>query len=221
MPLGQKDEFVGPQLDGHARGHFFHAQVEGLARGREAKRRQQHQRAHVQCALDAGHVHLAHQARVLKIHPIHNAHGARREEVARDHAHRGARHRRVGQALAERCLDLITQLPGGLLRAIECHGVSDADAMGVLGRMPLGCQLLIHLRAKAVHQHDLHAHGLDQCQVLRNAVQLAGRNRLTRQPDHKRLVAELVDVGRHRAEPGDEGEIEDGGHGERCLGQWW
>ncbi|MNV89225.1 hypothetical protein D3C71_1835050 [compost metagenome] len=84
--------------------------------------------------------------------------------------------------------------------------------------MPLGRQLFVHLWAKTVYQNNLYAHGLDQCQVLRNAVQLAGRNRLTREPDHKRLVAELVDVRRHRAEPGDEGEVENGGHG---SGERW
>ena len=79
--------------------------------------------------------------------------------------------------------------------------------------MPLGGQLFIHLRAEAVHQHDLDPHGLDQRQVLRNVVQLAGGNGLTRQPDHKGLVAKLVDVGRHRPEPGHESEIENGRHG--------
>ncbi len=42
---------------------------------------------------------------------------------------------------------------------------------------------------------------------------LPGGNGLTRQPDHKGLVAELVDVRRHRPEPGHESEIENGRHG--------
>ena len=90
--------------------------------------------------------------------------------------------------------------------------------MRILGLVPLGLQLLVHLRAKAVHQHDLDAHGLDHGQVLRDVVQLAGRDGFTREPHHEGLVAELVDVGRHRAEPGHEGEVEDGGHGVgQCL----
>jgi hypothetical protein len=86
------------------------------------------------------------------------------------------------------------------------------------GPRALGCQLFVHLGAKAVHQHDLHAHALDHGQVLRQVVQLAGGNGLARNADHKGLVAELVDVGRHRPEPGHEGEIEDGGHAAREYG---
>ena len=77
----EENQLVCPQFDRHAGGNFFHAQVERLARGGETKGRQQHQRAHVQRALDTGHIHLAHQARVLEIHPIHNAHGPCGEKV--------------------------------------------------------------------------------------------------------------------------------------------
>ena len=79
--------------------------------------------------------------------------------------------------------------------------------------MALGQQLLIDLRAKAVHQHDLHAHALDQRQVLGNVRQLAGRNGFTGHADHKGLAPVQVDVRGHRAEPGHKGKIENGGHG--------
>ena len=71
-----------------------------------------------------------------------------------------------------------------------------------LGVWPFGLELLVHLWAKAVHQHNFHAHALDHGQVLRQVRQLAGRNRFTRNTHHKGLVAELVDVRRHRPEPG-------------------
>jgi len=214
--LGHEQQLVGLQRNGDARGHFFHAQVEGLSGGRKTERRQQHHGAHVQRAHDAGHVHLAHQAGMLEVDAVHNAHRARRDEVARDHAHRGAGHGGVGQALAERGLDLVAQLPGGLLGAVQRHLVGDADAVVVPRLMPLGAQLLVHLGAKAVHQHHAHAHALDEGQVLRQVGQLARRNGFARDAHHKRLVAEFVDVGRDRAEPGHEGEVEDRGHG-----QWW
>ena len=67
--------------------------------------------------------------------------------------------------------------------------------------MPFGDQLLIHLRAKAVNQHDTHAHALNQRQILRQRVQAALGYRLARHADHKGLVAELVDVRRNRAKP--------------------
>ena len=131
-----------------------------------------------------------------EIHPVHNAHGPCGDEVARNHPHRGARHGRVGQALAEGGFDLVTQLARSLLRAVEGHAVGDADAVRVLGRVALGRELFIDLRAKAVHQHDLHAHALDQRQVLRQVLQLARRNRLARDADHKGLAPVHVDVGR-------------------------
>jgi hypothetical protein len=79
--------------------------------------------------------------------------------------------------------------------------------------VPLGSELFVDLRAEAVHQHDLDAHALDQRQVLRNVLQLARRDRFPRQGDHESLAAVRVDVGRDRAEPGHEGEVENGGHG--------
>jgi len=63
-----------------------------------------------------------------------------------------------------------------------------------------------------VHQHYLDAHALDQGQVLGDVLQLAGRDRFAGHCHHEGLAAMHVDVGRDRAEPGDEGEIEDGGH---------
>ncbi len=53
-------------------------------------------------------------------------------------------------------------------------------------------ELLVDLRAKAVHQHDLHAHRLDQRQVLRDVLQLACGNGFARQPHHEGLAAVRV-----------------------------
>jgi hypothetical protein len=69
---------------------------------------------------------------------------------------------RDGQALAERGFDLVAQLACSFLGAVQGHAVGDADAVRVFGGVALGGQLLVDLGAKAVHQHDLHAHALDQ-----------------------------------------------------------
>ena len=79
--------------------------------------------------------------------------------------------------------------------------------------MALGRQLLGHLRPEAVHQHQLDAHGVQDGQVLNEGVELARRNRLAGQRHHEGLAAVGVDVGRHGAEPGDEGVREDEAHG--------
>ena len=78
--------------------------------------------------------------------------------------------------------------------------------------MAFGQQLLIDLRAKAMHQHHLHAHALNQRQVLRQMLQLARRNSLARQTHHKGFATVQVDVGCYRAEPRYEGEVENGTH---------
>jgi hypothetical protein len=56
-------------------------------------------------------------------------------------------HRRVGQALAEGGLDLVAQLAGGFLRAVERHFVGDAHAVRVARGVALGLELFVHLRA--------------------------------------------------------------------------
>ena len=78
--------------------------------------------------------------------------------------------------------------------------------------MAAQAELLVDLRAKAMHQHDFHAHRLDHRDVLRDRGQLTRRNAFAGQSDHEDLVTEFVDVRRDRAEPGHESEIEDGGH---------
>ena len=127
--FGQKNQFVGLQLNGHAGGDFFHGQVKRFAGGRKAEGRQQHHRAELQRAPNADRVHLAHQARVFEINPIDYADRPCGDEVARDHAHRRAGHGRVGQALAEGGFNLVAQLPGGFLGAVQRHRISDAHAV--------------------------------------------------------------------------------------------
>ena len=148
-----------------------------------------------------------------EIDAIDNADRARGDKVARDHAHGGAGHRCIGQALAEGRFNLEAQLACGLLGAVERHRIGHPDAMRVARRMALGRQLLIDLGPKTMDQHDLDTQRLDQGQILGNRLQLARCNRLTCHAHYKSLVAKLMDIRRHRAEPGHKGEIEYSGHG--------
>ncbi len=217
--LGDEQQLVGLQGNGHAGGHFLHVQVEGLAGGRETKGRQQHHRPHVEGAHQPGHIDPPHLAGVLEVDAIDHPHRLRGDEVAREHAHRGPGHGGVGQALAEGGLDLVAQLPGGLLGAVQRHFVGDAHPQVGARWVPLGAQLLVDLRPETMHQHDAHAHALNEGQILRQIGQLARRYGLACNADHKGLVAKLVDIGCHRAKPGHEGEIKDRGHGRLRLGR--
>ena len=85
--------------------------------------------------------------------------------------------------------------------------------------MALGTQLFVDLRAKAVHQHDLHAHALNERDVLRQIGQFARLQRFPRDTHDKGFAAVHVDIWRHRPEPGDKGEVKDCGHGRGSLGQ--
>ena len=145
---------------------------------------------------------------MLKVHAIHNAHRFGGDEVARDDADGGASHRRVWQALAESGFNFVAQLASGLLGAVQRHAVGDAHAVGVLGRMAFGQQLLIHLWAKAVNQHHFHTHTLDECQVLHQAGQFARCDGFASDGHHKGFAAVHVDIGCNRSKPRDEGEIE-------------
>ena len=87
--------------------------------------------------------------------------------------------------------------------------------MRILAGVPLGLELLVDLRAKAVHQHNLHAHALDHGQVLCQIGQFACSNGLATHTNHEGLVAKFVDIWRYRAKPRHEGEIENSGHGVR------
>ena len=150
---------------------------------------------------------------MLEVHPVDNSDRARSDEVTRQNPYRGASHGRIGQALAESRFDLVAQLAGRFLGAVQRHLVGDPYAMRITRCMALGLELLVHLRAKPVHQHDFHAHALHHGQVLCQVLQLARSNGFATHANYKGLMAELVDVGCHRAKPGHKGEVENSGHG--------
>ena len=157
-------------------------------------------------------VDAPHQAAVHEVDAVDDAHRPRGEEVARHHAHRGVGHRRVRQALRERGLDLEAQLAGGFLRGVQRHRVGDAQPMAEARHMALGGELLVHLRPKAVHQHQLDAHRVQDRQVLHEGVELARGDQLAGHRHDEGLAAVGVDVRRDGAKPGHEGVREDEAH---------
>ena len=157
----------------------------------------------------ATRVDLADDAAVDEVDAVDDADRLRGEEVARDDADDGVGHRRVRQALRERGLDLEAQLAGGLLCAVERDRVGDAQPLAVARLVALRAQLLVDLRPKAVHQHELDAHRLQDREVLRERVELAGGDQLAGDRDDEGLAVVGVDVRRHGAEPRHEGVGED------------
>jgi hypothetical protein len=141
---------------------------------------------------------------VLIVHAVDDAHRARGDEVARHHGKLGASHRRVGQPLAERGLDVEAQLAGGFLGTFQRGIVGDAHAFRVLRLDIAQRQLFFHLRSRAEHQHDLHAHRVQQRHVVDQRVEHPGLDQFAAEGDHEGLAAEGVDIGRDGAQPVDE-----------------
>jgi len=81
LDLGHVDEFVGLQRNRGTGSHVFHAQIECLARRREAERREHYKRAEVHSAANARRVDLSHEAGVLEVDPVDNADRPRGDEV--------------------------------------------------------------------------------------------------------------------------------------------
>ena len=202
--LGEEQQLVGLQRDGGGRGHLLHREIERLAGGGEAEGRQQDDRADVDRAAD-GHAEstLRTTPLCMKSTPSTMPTGPGGEEVAGHDPHGRVGHRRVGQALRERGLDLEAQLAGGLLRAVERHLVGDAHAVAVARRVVLGLELVVDLRPEPVHQHQLHAHRVQDGQILyASALSLcAASDHLAGDRHHEGLAVIRVDVRRHGAEP--------------------
>jgi hypothetical protein len=145
--FGQEQQLVGLELDRHAGGHFFHAEVEGLARGREAEGRDQHHGFGVQALRMPSTSTLRTRPECMKSTPSTMPTGrAVRKLPEITHARTG--HGRVGQALAEGGFDLVAQLAGRFLGAVQRNGVGDSHAVVVTRLLALEAQLLVDLGRK-------------------------------------------------------------------------
>ena len=66
------------------------------------------------------------------------------------------------------------------------------------------CKLRLHLRSRAVHQHNPDAHRIQQRYVLDQRGQLSGFDQAAGKRDHESAPAVRMDVGRDLPQPGDE-----------------
>lgn len=101
-------------------------------------------------------------------------------------------------------IDLEAQLACCFLRGVERHFVGHAHAVRVARAHALFAQLRLDLRAEAMHEHDAHAHGGEQGDILHQGVESSGRDQFAGDGDHKSLAAMGMDVGCDGTQPIDE-----------------
>ena len=141
---------------------------------------------------------------MLEVDAVEHADRARRHEVAADHPHLAVGHGRVRQALRERRLDVEADFARGFLGTLERGTVGDAHAVGEARLQPLELELRLHLRARAVDDHQANAHRVQQRQVVHQGVETAGFDQLAAEADDERPAAMRMHVGCDVAQPGDE-----------------
>jgi hypothetical protein len=90
--IREKHQFLGVQRRGGGHGYILHRQVEYLAGGGVAHRRDDRNIACIEATRDRLSVDLAHGAGVLKIDPVVHTYRLRGDEISRDRVDRGPRH---------------------------------------------------------------------------------------------------------------------------------
>ena len=164
--LRDENQLVSLHGARRAGGHVFHGQVERLARGGKANGGQQHNSVAVQTHLNGRYINFSNQPCVLQIHTFQNAHGAGGDEVARNNTHGRMCHGRVGQALRECSFDVQAQFARCLFCTFQRAFVGNSPALVKGGLNVAQSQLFLNLRAGTTHQHNAHAHGMQQRQIL-------------------------------------------------------
>ena len=183
---------------------FLQRQVEDLAGGRVAERRDQHDVAVVEALVDRVGVDAAHFAGELHVDAVEHAQRLRGDEVAGRHADARAGHRRVGDAEREQRLDARAHLAVGLEHAVHRLGVGDAQAERVAALDVLLLEDRLDLRPRAVHDDEVDAEAVQQVEVVDDAEKRVVGDDLAAERDDEGPAAERVDVRRRRADPLDE-----------------
>ena len=102
--------------------------------------------------------------------------------------------------------------PAALLGTVERDRVGDPQAVAEARLVALRSQLLVHLRTKAVHEHEPDAHRLQDGEILCERRELARGDQLAGDGDDEGLAVVRVDVRRHGAKPRHEGVRKDEVH---------
>ena len=183
---------------------FLEREIEDLAGGRVAERRDQHDVAVVETLADRVGVDAAHLAGQEHVDAVDDAHRLRRDEVARRHTDARAGHRRVRDAKRQQGLDPAPHLASRLEHAVHRLGIGDPQPECIPAFDVLLGENRLDLRARAVDDDEMHTEAVQQVQVVDDAEERLVSDHLAAECDDERLAAERVDVGRGQPDPLDE-----------------
>ena len=212
----QEDELRRLQPHRDLRGDFLDGEVEDLAGGRIADRRNQHDVAVVETLLDRLGVDAAHFAGELHVDAVDHAHRLGREVVAARHAVARAGHRRIGKAERQQRLDARAHLARGLEHAVHRVDVGDAHAVRIAARNALRREDRLDLRPAAVHDDEPDAEAVQQVEIVDHAQEFVVGDHFAAERDDERPAAERVHVRRGRAD-----QVHERAHRRRIGGGRW
>ena len=202
--LHQEDELVRGHPDRDLGRDLFQRQVEDLAGGRVAERRDEDDVAVVETRPHRLGVDAAHLARELHVDTVAHAQRLGGDEIAGGNADARTRHRRVGDPEREQRLDARADLAVRFEHAVHRLGVGDAQAERVTALDALLLENGLDLRPRAMDDDEMHAEAVQQIQVVDDAEKRVVRDDFAAEGDDERLAAERVDIRRRRADPLDE-----------------
>ena len=219
--LAQVHELRRSQVGGHIAGDLLRTQVEDLAGGGIAERRDEHDGVPVEVSANRFGVDPAQLSRVLEIDSVADPERAGDEEVPGAHADSRSRHRRVGKTHRQQglhsgaCRRICFYHTSERPRAGDAHSVREG---GLEARFR---EAGIDLRPGAVHQHQPDAEGIEEREVVDERGKGAAFDRFAAEMHHEGSTPVRVDVGGRVAKPLHESAriLERSGHAARVINQ--
>ena len=161
-------------------------------------------RRSARCCRIAGSVDAPYLAGMTIVDAVAHAEWPRGDEVSRADADTRAGHRCVGKPHREQRLDFHAHRAGGLLDADQRGVIGNAQAAGVFHLDAAGRQLALDLRARAVHQDQLDAEAVQQCDIVNQPGEVRILNGLATEYQHEGAAAVRMYIRRGVPEAVDE-----------------
>ena len=194
--LSQQNQFIRLERHRDMLGDLRGVEIEDLAGAGVSQRRQDHQIAAGEQALDRLAAHAANFTAVIEIHPAAHAQRFRRHQIAGDGGKLDTMQRRVGQPQRELGFEIETVYRGDAFDVIHDLAIGDPAPLDAHRRDTGGFQRGTDLRPDAVDQHDPNAERMQQRQILQQLAASRRRHRFAFHQDDEGLATVGVDVGR-------------------------